>query len=265
MAIVVKHQYYNRKLVKARPQSGLFTILFVLFYSACAQIPKQSVELSATVGRDIAEMHRAHHELAVTLFQRMKKDVNSFVDEVYAPFQINKLLEADQKDFQRGDSLGLFFVLNEAIKKPKNSEAQKDALNFMEIFVQSVRAEVESYRTERLAPIITQEKQVLEAINRSYNQIQYANSIVTAHLSSILKVHDAQEELLKKVGIEGLREEIGEKLANTSNKVAEFVDRAKGVDAKVAKIDSLTRRLEMIITGRSPEDQQNKGQVTTKQ
>jgi hypothetical protein len=206
-------------------------------------VPKESVELSTTIGRDIAQVYRAHRELAAILYERIKGDVNRFVDEVYAPYQIEKLLQADREDFKKGDPDSLFSALDAATKQPDNPEAQKSALQAMDVFVEVVRAEVEAYRSERLAPILAQEKEVLSAIDRSYNQIHYANSIVTGHLASIVKVHDVQEELLNEFGIEGLREDIGRKLATTSSSVAEFVKNTKRLEGTVQEMEKNIKEL----------------------
>jgi hypothetical protein len=229
------------------------TVCCLFLGPGCAQVPRESVELSTTVGRDITQAYRAHRELAIILYERIKSNVNRFVDEVYAPYQINKLLQADHKDFKNGDPDSLFFVLDAAIKQPSDPEIQKTVLPAMDVFIQVVRAEVEAYRSERLAPILAQEKEVLSAIDRSYNQIHYANSIVTGHLASIVKVHDAQEELLNEFGIEGLREEVGQKLSSTSSSIAEFVKNAKRLEGTVEEIEKnieeLTKELD-ILTGK---------------
>ena len=84
-----------RKAVPAKWNTSLLTFCLLLCIG-CAHVPKESVELSATVGRDIAQVYRAHRELAVVLYERIKSDINRFIDEVYAPYQIQKLLQADQ-------------------------------------------------------------------------------------------------------------------------------------------------------------------------
>ena len=213
-----------------------FIILFFLL-SACAQVPKESVELSTTVGRDIAEMHRSHKALAIIIYDRIKKDVNRFVDDVYAPYQIGRLLRADYDDFKSGDPDSLFTVINKAVKQPDDNQAQKNTLPYMQIFLEIVREEIESFRKELLDPVLKQEKELLSAIDRSYNQIHYANSIVTGHLASVVKVHDAQDEVLKEFGAEGLREEIGTKLAETSRKVSEITNQAEKLDVKMADME----------------------------
>lgn len=225
---------------------------------SCAQVPRESVELSVTVGRDIAEVYRAHHDLAVLLYDRIKADVNTFVDDVYAPYQIQKVLEADFADFKANDPESVFFKLNAAIENPNDADAQKEALEYMGDFVILVREEVEAYRAIRLEPVLQQEAELLGAIDRSYRQIHYANSIVTGHLASIVQVHDAQEELLNELGIEGLRDQVGVKLANISKDVAKFVDSAERVEGTLdqveAKIADLTKKLDAAARGEGTGD-----------
>lgn len=246
-----KFHLYAGKKVRRPCWIGSMVILCFLVLSGCAQVPKKSVELSATVGKDVAQVHKAHHELAVIIYERMKNDVNRFVDEVYAPFQIQRLLQADYEDFKKSDKDSLFSALDDAIKQPDNSNVQKIALESMDVFVQVVLSVIESYRKQRLAPILAQEKELLSSIDRSYNQIHYANSIVTGHLASIVKVHDAQEELLNEIGVDGMRSDIAHKLASTSDKLSKFVDKTKKVDGSMAemqgKIEKLTNKLDSIL------------------
>ena len=234
-------------------------LMVSLIATSCASVPKESIELSATVGRDIAEVHKSHRELAVVLFSRMKDDVNRFIDDVYAPYQIQKILEAEQNDFKAGSETSVFFYLQTATNKPDSLAAQNDALVAMNIIAQVVHAEVEAYRAIRLSPVLAQEKEVLAAIERSYNKIHYANSIVTGHLASIHKVHNAQESILNEIGIKGLSEKISTHLARTSDRVADFTKKAKKIDAAAedgeAQLHALTAQLDKLIRGNTGTDE----------
>ena len=227
----------------------LLVLIVIFFIAACARVPKESVELSATVGRDIAQVYKAHRNLAVVLYSRIKADVNKFIDDVYAPYQIQKLLQADYEDFKAGDKENLFYALDAAIKQAAKPEVVKEAVDAMDVFVSVVRGEIESYRQLKLAPIVAQEKELLSAIDRSYNQIHYANSIVTGHLASIAKVHDAQEEVLKEFGLEGLREGTADKLSRFSKEVAKFTGKAKKVEGTITEIEKTISALASELDG----------------
>ena len=237
--------------------TGVVALIILSLCLSCAQVPKESVELSATVGRDIAEMSKSHRQTVIILYGRIKNDVNKLVDEVYAPYQIHNLLKADQEDFKAGKSDTLFAVMDTAIKDSDNPDAQKIVLEFMDVFLQIVRDEVESYRKVRLAPVLAQESELLSAIDSSYKNIQYGNLNVTAHLASIVKVHNAQEEILNQVGVKELRKKIGQTLANTSDKVAKYVEVAKDVNIRMddaeEKINKISEKLDSFF--KEPEEE----------
>lgn len=231
--------------------AGLLACAFLL--GACAQVPKESVELSTTVGRDVAAAHESHRKLAQTLFARIKRDVNRFVDDVYAPYQIQFVLDRQRQRQAAGNPANLFSVLEAAGQRPRDAQAQKDAIDVMQAIVEAVRADVEEYRGMRLAPVLKQEEEVTAAIDRVYEQIKRGNATVTAHLASVVKVHEAQDEILRKANLEGLREKVGVSLSNASERVAEFVGKAKAVegsvDATTAKVNKLTVELDKLLKG----------------
>lgn len=216
------------------PKLRLFIpILIILGLTACAQVPRETVELSATVGRDMAQVHEAHRELANLLFDRMESDINQFVDEKYVPYLIRKLLAGEFKDFQQGVEESLFSALDLAVKAPANIDAQTSAVDTMDIFVQIIHADIQDYRNKLLEPIRKQREIVISEIERSYLQIHYANSIVTGHLASVVKVHDAQEEILSKFGVENIREVVGNDLVLASEKISEVTAKAKKIQGSL--------------------------------
>lgn len=208
----------------------LLLITISVLSASCASVPKESVELSATVGRDVVVAYDAHKALAVILFARMKKDVNTFVDDTYAPYQIGKLLESDFADANSGEFQSMTGSLIDAAKNSDDFEKQKQALEFTKDFISVVYEEIEDYRKILLAPIEKQEMEVMRAIDRSYNQIIYANSIVTGHLASVRKVHDAQEDILNKFGVENLRADTAQKLSEYSVGVDKILKEVQKVD-----------------------------------
>jgi hypothetical protein len=211
----------------------------------------ESVELSTAVGRDVAAAHESHRNLAHTLFARIKRDVNRFVDDVYAPFQIQFILDRQKKRQAAGNPSNLFSVIEAAAQRPQDAQAQKDVLAVMQVIVEEVHADIEEYRGDRMAPILQQEREVMAAIDRVYDQIMVGNAVVTAHLASVIKVHEVQDELLRKANLEGLREKVDLSLSNASTRVAEFVDKAKAVEGSVeaasAKVNKLTTELDKLL------------------
>ncbi len=224
-----------------------------LIVGGCAQVPKEAVELSSTVGRDIAIAHQAHTQLATLLFDKMKGDVNRFVDNIYAPNQIRaamlrqKELSESPEPEQRSKSLLL--AINAAFKPGASEELQTKTLKGMEKLVGAIRNDIETMRRDLLNPLLEQEKTVLGSINRSYQQIHYANSIVTGHLSSVVKVHETQSELLAEFGVEkDLRKVVGKGLSSTSETITHLVDSAKIIDEKIGDAENTAKSLKKAIS-----------------
>lgn len=207
----------------------VFSLLVVLGLVSCAQVPKESVELSVTVGRDLAEVHRAHRELVAQYFGRMRQDINGFIDEVYRPYQLKHSME----DFR----------LVERIQQAAQATSGPDALQIMELFVSNLTNQIESYRNELLQNIAQQETEVLAAVDDAYQKIQNANAIVTGHLASIRKVHDAQEELLQRTNLADFRNRITRNTVALSDKIESVTAQARKGEESVDKVIDKLRTL----------------------
>jgi hypothetical protein len=118
----------------------------------------------------------------------------------------------------------------DASKNSSDFSKQKEAISLMKDFVSVVYDEVEDYRKTLIDPIEKQESEVSDAIDRSYNQIIYANSIVTGHLASVRKVYDAQEEILNEFGLENFNNRTAQKLSDYSVSVEKILKDIKSTD-----------------------------------
>ena len=205
----------------------------LLLFTGCAQVPKESVELSVTVGRDLAEVHRAHRELAIRYFGKMKGDINTFVDEIYRPYTIKTSL--------------VNFELIEKIEISRRPGAKYDTLTLLDVYVTKVTEEIESYRKILISPIETQESEVLSAIDDSYQKLQNANSIVTGHLASVRKVHEAQAELLDRTGIEGLRDKFVENTVKLSEEVDSLIKKGRAAGNNIDKLSEVIEKLRVTV------------------
>lgn len=216
-------------------KKACFVVLigFLLLSFACAQVPKESVELSVTVGRDLAEVHRAHRELGVRYFGQIKGDINAFVDDVYRPYTIKNTMRQ--------------FELVDRILAAQAPDARVDALSVMELFVTMVSEEIESYRRELLDPIEAYEQEVLTGIDDAYQKLQNANAIVTGHLASVRKVHDAQEEILERAGIEDLRGRFVEETVFLSERVGDLLDKGRKAEERADELEETIQKLKELV------------------
>jgi hypothetical protein len=231
-----------------------FLMALIALFTACASVPKESVELSTTVGRDVTTVYKSHRELAKLLFGRMRQDVNRFVDNVYSPYQIRSAMENDYKNAkspQESDrKASIILAINNAFKPEASDKLQRQVFESMGAMVSIIQADIEDKRKELLKPLDAQEALVLANIDRNYSQIIYANSIVTGYLASVVKVHDAQNEALTAIGADAnLSDVVGKKLATASDTVKSIVQKAEKAEATTESIQTVLKDLKIAISG----------------
>jgi len=216
----------------------LFAMVLMSLMIGCAQVPKESVELSATVCRDMAEMRKSHIALVDIYYTGVLNDINVFIDNVYRPYLIQRTL-AD--DFWKEQMLS---AVESASKSDASGTLQKESLQKIEAFLSIVQQEAQVYKKLKLKPIQDQYASVLNSINSSYDQIHYANSIVTGHLASIVKVHDAQNKMLEKFDLKNIRVDVGADVSGLSSKLNQLTLQAKD---KENKLDSIVSDFEVLL------------------
>jgi hypothetical protein len=206
---------------------GLLAAVGVFLLAGCASVPKESVELSVTLGRDLEELHRTHRRLAVMYFDRIHSDIDRFVDEEYRPFIIRTTMEG----FRLLEKLGS--ASQEGGLEPASGP---DAFQILELYVRKLSGQIESYRAELHRNIDLQERELLLGIDDAYRRLQNANAIVTGHLASVRKVADAQAQLLERTGLQSLSQTLVEKTARLSDTVASLLEQARAGESDLDDI-----------------------------
>lgn len=193
------------------------------------------------MGTDIKVLHNSHIKTVQVYFGKIKYDINSFIDEKYAPFIIHYVLKSELVNYKQGKT-SLFGTIEIAGQKEGQKEAN-DALTVMVDFQEAARKQIESKREELLSPILKQESEITNAVNQSYENVQYANSSITAYLQSIRKVREAQQQALSMVGLEGSDSLVTNSLVKLSEQVEKAVKTGKEIDIKS---DDAYKQLEQV-------------------
>ena len=161
---------------------------------------------------------------------------------------MNRQWELARSSKEKERKRSLLLAINAAFKPDASPKLQENVLKGMAIMVGKIRQDVEAMRSELLDPLKAQEKEVTGSIDRAYQQIHYANSIVTGHLSSVAKVHETQAELLDKIGVErDLGKDIGDTLARASERIGTLVETAEKADDKIKKAEEFAIDLKSAI------------------
>lgn len=231
-------------------------ILAVIFSSllmvSCASIPKETITLSKTIGSDLQILHDSHRNMVQLYYKEIKLNVNAFIDDVYAPFVIHHVLEVELNKHRRGES-SIYGIIENAGKTDGKGETE-EALNVMLEFQEAANQQINAKRNELLSPILQQEKEILNAIDQSYQNTIYANAILTAYLVSVRKVKESQNEAFSIIGLNDLDVAVTNRLVELSEFVDTVLEKGEKIDIKsneaqqqiediVNKIKELTNKI----------------------
>jgi hypothetical protein len=233
-------------------------IIFVItatLISSCASVPKETVLLSQTLGKDLKILHNSHRNIVQLYYKKIKDNINVFVEEVYTPYNINYRLNKELQDYKNGD----YSLYGLMLPKPQGSivkldtlQVNKELINYMEDILFIVKSDIEDYRAELLSPIETEERELLNKINQSYENVLLANASITNYLKSIQKLKETQQEVLSMVGLSGADTTVINSLVTVSEKVNEAVKAGKKIniesDNALEEIEKVAKQIKTITT-----------------
>ena len=181
-------------------------LVFILYTSfsvvvgGCASVPKESVELSYTIGKDLESLHQSYKTLITRYFDSLRLQVNSAIDRVFIPAYIND-----------------FVTTGQLIQ-----HAQKERSDLVEAWARIAVETIDKERISRIAPIDKSEKELLTSVNDAFDKAVRANATITAHLNSIRKVAQVQDEILESLKLKDVRDQINNALIDASKKAEEI-------------------------------------------
>lgn len=197
--------------------------LVALFLSACAQVPKESIELGENVGNILNDLRVKNANLIALHFQSQKDRINRFVDDIYAPQVIAEAM--------RDPNVNVLQELTDYVQAGKGD----DVIGLMEIMVRLSMERVDDTRRGLLAPIELQEREVKAAFDQAFGAAIKGNETTTGILRSVVAVHETQNLALERVGLGGLREQVSNEAASVSNMIANLNTQAGEIEAILSK------------------------------
>ncbi len=232
-------------------------IALVFLIGGCAQLPQSSVTLSNSIADDVISMQKAHREFVNYYYDSLEQQANNLINNKYRPSLIREVIELDAAKFidPNKKEQSLFNAIQEAFVDNKNLsrnelvKAQSNAMAGMKIFYTKIDKKVELERKKLLDPLRQQRQKLLSNTDANYTNIIKKNAAITALLNSIIEVHETQQQLLTMAGVEeNVREEIGNELANLSDKIEEIQNKVDGRTAQVEDVENAINNFKKLIS-----------------
>jgi hypothetical protein len=204
--------------------------------AGCASVPPQSVQLSERVGQDLLAIKQGHVFYVNSFYDRLVFEANRAIDNEYTPALIAAELNGDpggalMKSLEEGKAGGM---------------PARKAVDFMEIFLSGVHDRVDNQRKMVLTPIQAARATAISQVESAYGNVFQANTTITAYLTSLRKLREAQDAILAKAAASNLQDRIAQTTATTSDEIDALLTRARRGEATV---DQVTQTLEKLSSG----------------
>lgn len=192
--------------------SLVLSVCSVLGMAACASVPKEAVTLSITVGEDIKQLQSGYRQTVRFSFNQMRQAALSVIDNVWTPAFVQDFIVRGR--------------LVESVQDPD------DSTELVEFWAREAIGQIDAKRKTFLDSIQVKEDALLADIDKAFDGLINANAAVTAHLNSVLKVQNVQDQVLAAAGVRDIRDTINAALVSTSEFAASateaIVAEAKG-------------------------------------
>lgn len=200
----------------------------------CSTTPKEVVELSYQIGEDLSSVHKSYKVLIHSYFEMLRQERISYLEEDWIPLYIRTWVEDGRLiEVARGDIV--WSEEQEAFIKPINDK-EEGLLTTICFWAQAAVSEIESKREDLLGPLNKQEDELSLWVDDEFNRLYRGNAAITAHLNSIRKVQEVNDNIFSALNVKDLRDKIDNALIDASDNAK------KGLEA-IRKADGLTEKV----------------------
>jgi hypothetical protein len=154
--------------------------LVVVCTTACASVPQEAVTLSSAVGNDIEQLQSGYRQTVRFAFNQMHQNGLNVIDTVFTPAFLQD-----------------FIVSGRLIESAQDPD---DSTELVEYWAREAIGAIDIKRKEFLDPIQVKEDALLADIDAAFDRLISANATVTAHLNSVRKVQNLQDQALARQG-----------------------------------------------------------------
>jgi hypothetical protein len=240
---------------------GALLMVCCLPFSGCVKVPAQAVVLSRTVGERIPDLQASHEAFVSAYFDVARQRVEDFLDQRWIPTFLGKFVQdadlmqklENVQPLSSEQNAQLAAKLQESGISPADQAKVLRAVNsafgdpdrgkLVLLFSEAALKQIEAKRKVLLNPIDEEERQSLEELRKVYAQVEQAQSTVTAHLSSIRKVSDEQDQVLARLGLLKERDSVIQKALQANQQIMGILDAGKDAEKTVQELEGFANKL----------------------
>ena len=222
--------------------------MLLLSVSSCVSAPRQTVELSEIVDKQIAEMQLSHEKFVRLYYQKCRDEIDVFMVEKWIPEFLSTVVSGESdagakfrkdltvayslSDFDWKSAVNVNNISNQDLKnaiintfddlaRKNNASLGKVLIEFSE----AAQEQINKRRDSLIKPIDEQEGFVLNELRDSYSDLLRSSASIKGYLSSAVDVVEQQDQILEKIGVLDEKKKIVDKALELNDKAIELLKR----------------------------------------
>lgn len=199
---------------------------------SCARVPKEVVELSYKMGEDMTAVHSSYLTVVHQYFEGLRRQRIAYVEQEWAPeFVRTWITDGLLVEVARGDTV---WSTEQQDFVPPPAEGREMALvRTVGFWATAALNEIDAKKRSLTEPLDSQEDSLTVAINEAFNQLYRGNATITAHLNSLRKVQEVQDNALAALNVKDLRDKINSALIAASQRAEHELENVRKADGLV--------------------------------
>lgn len=219
-----------------------FLIFLLTGIVGCASVPKEVVELSYRTGEDLTALHESYDKLISMFFEKMRDERIAYLNDTWYPRFLENWMEIGQIVSIAKGEVVWSDEKEEFIPIPPNTDP-KEVLRNLQDWVDYALYAYDVKEEALLKPLNEEESALRRDVQMAFLRIMRANAVITAHLNSIRKVKEVQNEALEALYLKDLRNRLNNTLINISDKAAKELNKIQRIDKSVDNLDEQIKSL----------------------
>jgi hypothetical protein len=219
-------------------KSGGFTavILLAVLFGRCATVPQEAVELSYVMEENIAALKMSYITLVNAHFDLLEEIRLDYLENDWTPRFVKswaakgRLIDIASGRIIWSEERGDFVQPERGLEMP-------ELLTSAVFWANAAVDNIDEKRKELISPLEDQRKELLALVEEGFDRLLRGNMAITAHLSSIRKIKEAQNRAFDTIKLGGLQKEIDKRLYDISKYAAQGPEAVKKADEAMIIIE----------------------------
>ena len=215
-----------------RPLVSIFCLAALL---GCASTPKEMVELSYAMGEDLAAVHKSYRRLVHDRFEGFRAERIAYLNNQWWPIYLRDWTERGKLgDIAVGKTV--WSMSERKFTAPTAGKESVEKFKSLQVWAGTAIHEIEKKKKTLMEPLDKDEQAMLTMIDEAFNRLYRANAAITAHLNSLRKVQEVQDQALQALRVKDLRDVIDKKLVEASDRARMGLDEIQKAEMKAERV-----------------------------